>query len=201
MSGELSNRGEKQSASRDAPVAHLACEPCKKRKIKCDREYPTCTTCRLFNRQCIAVIRPRLPRGRKGGRKEASSELRARVNRLENLVQTLSKGVPGEAEELQASLPNRTPPQASSDNSPMSSAQRVLSQRVSPAAVTAPARAKKDSVSSESSSIDTGRYLAGSLWETLSQEVRATFSHIILLVKTQQCIGQWHSCHPRRAGR
>ncbi|KAB8576206.1 hypothetical protein FH972_025734 [Carpinus fangiana] len=168
MNSDMPLPKEKPASSRDPPVAHLACEPCKKRKIKCDREYPTCTTCRLFNRECIAVIRPRLPRGRKGGRKEASSELRARVNRLESLVQSLSKTSPPKAaaEEKQPQPPFRSP-HASSDASSQGQARHDSS--TSPSDASSSSRGKKDSISDGGT--ETTRYLGSSLWDTLSEEV------------------------------
>ncbi|KAH0400782.1 hypothetical protein KCU89_g4835, partial [Aureobasidium melanogenum] len=44
-------------------------------------------------KECVPVVRARLPRGRNGGRKGINSELRNRINRLEGLVQSLNSGL------------------------------------------------------------------------------------------------------------
>ena len=82
---EVEQKGNSDSQS----VALLSCELCSKRKTKCDKRHP-CSACIKAGKQCVPVVRARLPRGRRGGRKEASVELRNRVRRLEDLVQSLS---------------------------------------------------------------------------------------------------------------
>ncbi|KAL2800162.1 hypothetical protein BJX66DRAFT_321658 [Aspergillus keveii] len=72
-----------------AARAQLTCETCKRRKVKCDKLRP-CTNCCKAGIQCVAVERPRLPRGRSARKKkEASSDLSGRVSMLEGLIQSL----------------------------------------------------------------------------------------------------------------
>lgn len=75
-----------------APPAQLMCETCKRRKVKCDKLRP-CTNCSKASIQCIAVERPRLPRGRSAKKKKRPQEdppnLSGRVSILEELIQSL----------------------------------------------------------------------------------------------------------------
>ncbi|KAK0875813.1 hypothetical protein LTR87_010333 [Friedmanniomyces endolithicus] len=75
----------------------LACQACQRKKIKCDRNYP-CGQCTRSNLQC--VLSSRKPRARHAGRRTMDSELRTRISKLENLVDSLSGdvGVPDEAQ-------------------------------------------------------------------------------------------------------
>ncbi|KAK3110990.1 hypothetical protein LTR53_014179 [Teratosphaeriaceae sp. CCFEE 6253] len=65
----------------------LACQGCQRKKIKCDRNFP-CGQCTRSNLQCTASSRK--PRTRHVGRRAVDSELRNRISKLENLVETLS---------------------------------------------------------------------------------------------------------------
>lgn len=75
-----------------APPAQLTCETCKRRKVKCDKLRP-CTSCTKAGIQCVAVERPRLPRGRSAKKKKRAQEdhpnLSGRVSMLEELIQSL----------------------------------------------------------------------------------------------------------------
>ncbi|KAK1056851.1 hypothetical protein LTR74_014595 [Friedmanniomyces endolithicus] len=75
----------------------LACQACQRKKIKCDRNYP-CGQCTRSNLQC--ALSSRKPRARHAGRRTMDSELRTRISKLENLVDSLSGdvGVPDEAQ-------------------------------------------------------------------------------------------------------
>ncbi|EFR03598.1 C6 zinc finger domain-containing protein [Nannizzia gypsea CBS 118893] len=53
---------EKRGQKRRQPTAHLSCELCRERKVKCDKLDP-CTNCASAGVVCIPVRRPRLPRG------------------------------------------------------------------------------------------------------------------------------------------
>lgn len=135
--------------SKDAPpTAILACEGCKQRKIRCDRAYP-CAACRSSGRTCVAVVRPRLPRGRKGGRKETAGELKARINRLENLVQSLSDSLPAQAGEPDSVNTENVSSRSSSLSDPRPAASTRSNER----------------------KLNFQNQLGGSLWETLSREV------------------------------
>ncbi|KAF3481325.1 VrtR2 [Arthroderma uncinatum] len=88
-------------------VPQLSCALCRDRKLKCDKLDP-CTNCTSSGAVCVPIHRPRLPRGRHARRTRpktastappptnetgtaaptaaASSDLTARVHRLESLV-------------------------------------------------------------------------------------------------------------------
>ncbi|KAI5204269.1 hypothetical protein E4T39_03759 [Aureobasidium subglaciale] len=95
----------KQSAASPAAGAvPLSCTLCRKRKIKCDKQNP-CSNCVSSQKECVPVVRARLPRGRNGGRKGINTELRNRINRLEGLVQSLNSGSLPENPIYQSSVP------------------------------------------------------------------------------------------------
>lgn len=85
-------RTEIMDESSLAPPARLMCETCKRRKVKCDKLRP-CTNCSKAGIQCVAVERPRLPRGRSAKKKKGPQEdppnLSGRVSMLEELIQSL----------------------------------------------------------------------------------------------------------------
>ncbi|KAH0350303.1 hypothetical protein KCU83_g5005, partial [Aureobasidium melanogenum] len=80
------------AATQSPAAVPLSCTLCRKRKIKCDKQNP-CSNCVAAQKECVPVVRARLPRGRNGGRKGINSELRNRINRLEGLVQSLNSGL------------------------------------------------------------------------------------------------------------
>lgn len=53
---------EKRGPKRRQQAAHLSCELCRERKVKCDKLDP-CTNCSSAGVICVPVRRPRLPRG------------------------------------------------------------------------------------------------------------------------------------------
>ncbi|KAF2756554.1 hypothetical protein EJ05DRAFT_67500 [Pseudovirgaria hyperparasitica] len=65
------------------------CELCRQRKIKCDREDP-CSNCKKNGLECIFIDRPKLPRGRNGGRRSANDDLTARLRKLENMIASVA---------------------------------------------------------------------------------------------------------------
>lgn len=65
----------------------LACQACQRKKIKCDRFFP-CGQCTRSNLSCAPSTRK--PRARHTGKRTLDSELRGRIAKLENLVESLS---------------------------------------------------------------------------------------------------------------
>jgi len=88
--GDTAKPARLPRASVNAPT--LSCELCRQRKVKCDKGSP-CSTCQRAGVSCVAIKRPRLPRGRNGGRPPGDNELRARVAKLESLVKSLESSV------------------------------------------------------------------------------------------------------------
>ncbi|ERS97592.1 hypothetical protein HMPREF1624_05763 [Sporothrix schenckii ATCC 58251] len=83
------------------PLPQLSCEGCRTRKIKCDKQQPSCSACVATNVPCVPVHRLRLPRGRHVTNNAAVSkittapeatrdDLRRRIRRLEALVSQTS---------------------------------------------------------------------------------------------------------------
>ncbi|KAM3415580.1 hypothetical protein BST61_g9101 [Cercospora zeina] len=67
--------------AREGAHIKLACQACQKKKIKCDRHFPSNLAC---------VPSQRKPRTRHAGKRTVDSELRSRISKLESLVETLS---------------------------------------------------------------------------------------------------------------
>ncbi len=102
-----------------------------------------CSTCRRAGVSCGVVNRQRLPRGRKGGRRNADAELKARVGRLESLVKSLEANVhPGGA-----------------------------SQGQSGGGLTREITFDKMESDTHGKASDLSRYLGSSFWSTLTEEV------------------------------
>ena len=82
------------------PVAQLSCQNCTRRKTKCDKKLPSCSTCVKTGVTCTIVQRQRLPRGRSARLAKSSSEqvLRDRVDQLESIVSRLQQTQPPLAE-------------------------------------------------------------------------------------------------------
>lgn len=149
-----------RKASTDAQgVALLSCELCSKRKIRCDKRQP-CAACVKAGKECVPVVRARLPRGRRGGRKEANTELRNRVRRLENLVQSLGGNNSDSVPSGFASLGLHE----SDSSSPSLTASIAVP----------PTHSDDVQVSSPSNTSDTdiSRLLGSTVWTQLSNEVR-----------------------------
>lgn len=146
-SASPNQRAASRSSTSGAPQKHqLNCERCRKRKTKCDRAEGGCTACQRAGVTCVVVDRPRLPRGRNGGRKKQDVELRTRLARLEDLVKTFAPS------SLEAQLNG----QANTDGA-------VIKQEPS----------HPDSPSHTSSiSSDAKKYMGSAFWESLSSEVK-----------------------------
>jgi hypothetical protein len=68
------------------PTPRLACEQCKRRKIRCNKGSP-CSACTNANLHCHTVQRARLPRGKSGrARSKQNKVLEDRVARIEDLL-------------------------------------------------------------------------------------------------------------------
>jgi hypothetical protein len=63
----------------------LACEQCKRRKIRCNKGSP-CSACKNADLQCHTVQRARLPRGKSGKSRVHNTQLEDRVARIESLL-------------------------------------------------------------------------------------------------------------------
>lgn len=70
----------------------LACQACQRKKIKCDRFFP-CGQCSRSNLHCVPSTRK--PRAKHTGKRALDSELRNRISKLENLVESLNGDVAG----------------------------------------------------------------------------------------------------------
>lgn len=81
----------------------LSCERCSRRKIKCDRDYSGCQNCKKARVPCNVVLRPRLPRGRRNGPGKVNSDLKARLLRLEGLVNSYAQQGEGASDASQSS--------------------------------------------------------------------------------------------------
>ena len=163
MMAELAIVPKKGGNQEPGGVALLSCELCTRRKIRCDKRQP-CSACLKTGKECVSVVRARLPRGRRGGRKEANNELRSRVRRLEDLVLSLSSNSAG-GNHVQ---PTPTSPPISDSGGTSKSVQDASESNsrensMSTAPVVCP---KKNN--------DISRLLGSSVWTQLSNEVRST---------------------------
>jgi hypothetical protein len=151
----------KQHDSKTANKHHqLNCERCRKRKTKCDRAEGGCSGCQRAGVTCIVIDRPRLPRGRNGGRKkQVDVELRTRLARLEDLVKTFA---PSSEEAATALLEQPTPvagqAQARSTLEPKTTKQ-------------APEYANMPTNANSTTAPDMRRYLGTAFWQSLSSEI------------------------------
>ncbi|KAF2438160.1 hypothetical protein P171DRAFT_424256 [Karstenula rhodostoma CBS 690.94] len=68
------------------PKPRLACQQCKKRKIRCDKGTP-CSACRRGGLSCHAIQRARLPRGRTARARGANTNIETRIARIEDLLE------------------------------------------------------------------------------------------------------------------
>lgn len=153
-----SGRVDKRSISENPGIALLSCELCTKRKIRCDKRQP-CSACMKAGKECTPVLRARFPRGRRGGRKEATTELRDRVKRLESLVLSLSSN-----DSRPISQERSTPSSIENTNA-----------RADLTPDTHPVTSQDDFLSGNSiplPSTDISRLLGSTVWTQLSDEVR-----------------------------
>lgn len=86
VSGPQSAAGEAGEGG-ERPHIRLACQECQRKKIKCDRFFP-CGQCTRSSLSCVPSTRK--PRARHTGKRNLDSELRSRISKLENLVESLS---------------------------------------------------------------------------------------------------------------
>jgi hypothetical protein len=72
----------------------LSCLACHRRKTRCDKLVPTCTSCQQSGVACVPVQRARLPRGRVprsiDQNSDKESDLRNRVRMLEQQMKDLN---------------------------------------------------------------------------------------------------------------
>lgn len=161
-----SSRVDKRSASENSGIALLSCELCTKRKIRCDKRQP-CSACMKAGKECTPVLRARFPRGRRGGRKEATTELRDRVKRLESLVLSLSG--------------NDSKP-ISQETSTPSSIENTNARADLPSDIH-PVISQEDFMPGHSistPSTDISRLLGSTVWAQLSDEVRFFFCVLLI---------------------
>ena len=128
-----------------------SCELCRRRKVRCDKTDP-CTTCRRAGLQCVYVPRPRLSRGRNGGRPKGTPDWRARLGRLESLVEELKTVA------TQSNGQGAAPVASSPDDI-------AKAPELSATTVSSP----ETSSTSKSDGMD--RYIGSSFWNMLSGEV------------------------------
>jgi hypothetical protein len=67
------------------PAPRLACEQCKRRKIRCNKGSP-CSACKNADLHCHTVQRARLARGKSGKARRQNKVLEDRVARIESLL-------------------------------------------------------------------------------------------------------------------
>jgi len=160
----------------DAPgIALLSCELCTKRKIRCDKRQP-CSACVKADKQCVPVVRQRLPRGRRGGRKDANNELRARLRRLEDLVQSLGCSSANQQPSLRTSTSS---PSVETADSPRQDGNDFVHRRSLPLSDLSPGP----------NSNDINRLLGSTVWTQLSDEVSDLFHSILLaLMLPSSCV-------------
>lgn len=104
--GDKEPSAAKGSSGGSPLLPQLNCEPCRARKIKCDKRQPSCSACLAAHVRCVPIHRLRLPRGRHATghaqvtKAKASSEegprddLRQRIRRLEMLVSRAAPAAP-----------------------------------------------------------------------------------------------------------
>ncbi|KAL2127422.1 hypothetical protein VTI74DRAFT_10759 [Chaetomium olivicolor] len=91
---ENSTQQWRQSPGRDSPggaqaePTGLACNPCRKRKLRCSRELPACQHCRKTGAECVYEAKRNKP-GLKSG---ALENVHRRLDALERTVQRLDDG-------------------------------------------------------------------------------------------------------------
>lgn len=114
-------RNRSNTGRRRRGRAITSCFTCRQRKVKCDREHPTCSACRTANRAChyvepgeSGVVSSSAspsdrPRKAAGGSQMSLTEINQRLKRLESLLErTLQQETVHESVEAHASE-NSTP--------------------------------------------------------------------------------------------
>ncbi|KAH8812365.1 fungal-specific transcription factor domain-containing protein [Xylogone sp. PMI_703] len=125
---------DSKSMSPDSGASHskLACERCKRRKIKCDRSFPSCRTCYGSSRECVYPLtankpgpkpgapqrrRTRLAQGQRATQIQSSNDLDipkvdlspSKVRPIEN-----SSGIPSPISSIVVATPETETPSSSS---------------------------------------------------------------------------------------
>lgn len=131
-----------QADSAERQHIRLACQACQRKKIKCDRFFP-CGQCTRSNLSCVPSTRK--PRARHTGKRALDSELRNRISKLENLVESLSGEV--------ATGANQTESPENDEGASEKAAEE-------------PPTARKPSVAVE-------KYMGSQFWSSLTSEVQA----------------------------
>lgn len=137
-----------------------SCVTCRRRKVKCDKRWPTCSNCSKAHSECAYPHPGRAPRR---PRKPADNELLKRLAKLEGVVEELSAGgveIPSLTEQDDsAKLKHQRPFPKQSALTPSSSNEEELEQRFGRLVI------------HEGKS----RYLTPSFWASLADEVRIPY--------------------------
>lgn len=72
------------------PTPRLACEQCKRRKLRCNKASP-CAACTDAGLECQIVQRARLPRGKSSKARSRNSKLEDRLAKIEELLSLRSR--------------------------------------------------------------------------------------------------------------
>ncbi|KAI1170404.1 putative C6 transcription factor [Nemania sp. FL0916] len=80
-------------------LVHIACDPCRRSKIKCDGERPSCYKCRSRGRDCVYEF-PHDETSRASASKKVITQLRNEVYDLRGLFHHLTHGTHTETDEL-----------------------------------------------------------------------------------------------------
>lgn len=110
-----------KTASRTAASVRqpVSCEPCRRRKIKCSRTQPPCTTCqrRGCASSCVYAGRHDVPVNHSGSSSLANEELLARITNLENiLTKKASLGAQIPLESVRSEMQMLSPPVETASN-------------------------------------------------------------------------------------
>lgn len=146
---------EQNRAPAPAPRIVASCDLCRRRKVKCDRGNP-CSNCLRSGATCVSSTPPRVPRGRKGGRRKPDAELLKRIAKLENLVKHLESDNDGVTPAARAPKVKDVQPAYGESDTGIVTMRQVKS--------------PESTHSSPKDNLD--RYLGSSFWIALSDEVR-----------------------------
>lgn len=155
QNGTTSPLGASSDLNKQPHGLHLACRECQRKKIRCDRTYP-CGQCSRAGLSCVQSTRK--PRA-KAGNKAADAELRQRIAKLEKLVETFQGEDAKDATLRNSASPRDLASRSESSSEPLAPQHRTSSD--SPAS------------NSETGSVATSKYVAGTFWSSLTTEVKA----------------------------
>ena len=144
------------SASGQAhPTQHaLSCTHCRQRKIRCDKVHP-CAPCQRSSLECVFPERVRHPKKKRSGSKTTNDELVQRLGRMEELIEKMkTEGKDFSGNKVAQDRGSRSPsmPQISREASHGSRSQ--------------------DDGGSDATGEGTTRYIGGSFFRSLTNEVR-----------------------------